>query len=152
MELWLWGINYLQTARDANGEKLYTSSRQGVSYPMTDAISWIMAAQQMMADVNELRLKGPAAGAGADGLPGLLNFYYDLTSVMVLRTAGEVSRTVAELVYGYEAPGGSPSGAVEFAEARAKVDKSLAGLRLAKDRAGTGISRVMIPEALDYPA
>lgn len=152
MELWQWGVNYLQTAKDANGERLYTSSRQGVSYPMADAISWIMSAYNMMVDVEELRQKGPAAGAAADGLPGLLNFYYDLTSVQVMRTAGEVSRIVTELVNGYEAPGSVPAGAKDLAEYRGKVERSLAGLRLAKDRAADGLSKVMIPEALDYPA
>jgi len=152
MELWMWGINYLQDAKDANGTKLYTSSRQGVSYPMTDAISWILAAYSMMVDVNELRLKGPAAGAAADGLSGVLNFYYDLTSVMVLRASGEVSRIVAELVYGYEAPGSVPPGAREFDEVRGRAERALAGLRMSKDRAAEGISKVMIPEALDYPA
>ena len=152
MEMWMWGAGYLQNAKDSNGEKLYTSSRQGVSFPMTDAISWLMAAYNMMSDVNELRLKGPAAGAAADGLTGVLNFFYDLTSVIVLRTAGEVSRVVTELVYGYEKPGSIPAGAKELVELRGKLDMALAGLRMAKDRAGEGISKVMIPEALDYPA
>jgi alkylation response protein AidB-like acyl-CoA dehydrogenase len=152
MELWQWGVNYLQTAVDSNGQKLYTSSRQGVSYPMADAVSWIMAAYNMMVDVEELRQKGPATGAAADGLPGLLNFYYDLTSVQVMRTAGEVSRIVTELVYGYVAPGSVPAGEKDLLAFRGRVERSLGGLRMAKDRAGEGLSKVMIPEALDYPA
>ena len=152
MELWQWGVNYLQTAKDADGQRLYTSSRQGVSYPMTDAVSWIIASLNMMADVEELRQKGPAAGAAADGLPGLLNFYYDLTSVQVLRTAGEVARIVTELVYGYGAPGSIPAGEKDLLAYRGKVERALAGLRMAKDRAADGISKVMIPEALDYPS
>jgi hypothetical protein len=34
---------------------------------------------------------------------------------------------------------------------RVKVDGCLTGAMLAKDRAAEAVSRVMIPEALDYP-
>jgi hypothetical protein len=34
---------------------------------------------------------------------------------------------------------------------RTKVDASLAGSRLAKDRAAESLAHVMIPEVLDYP-
>jgi hypothetical protein len=33
-----------------------------------------------------------------------------------------------------------------------KLDGCLTGARLAKDRAAEAISKIMIPEALDYPA
>ena len=35
--------------------------------------------------------------------------------------------------------------------ARAKLDGCLIGARLAKDRAAEALTKVMIPEALDYP-
>jgi len=152
MELWKWAVKYHQEGVDGNGQKLYTASRQGVSYPLTDAVSWLMAARQFVLDANELREKGPAAGAAADGLPGLLNFLNDLTSVQVLGTASEVARIIAELVWGYAKPGSVPAGAGELAARREKVEKSAAGLRLAKDRAAASVASVMIPEALDYPA
>ena len=38
-----------------------------------------------------------------------------------------------------------------FAALRTAVDESLAGTRLAKDRAAKCLTTVMIPEALDYP-
>jgi hypothetical protein len=50
-------------------------------------------------------------------------------------------------VYGYS----TEPVADEFASLRAKLDASLAGARLARDRAGEALCGVMIPEALDYP-
>jgi hypothetical protein len=35
---------------------------------------------------------------------------------------------------------------------RAKLDGCLTGSQLAKDRAADALTKVMIPEALDYPA
>jgi alkylation response protein AidB-like acyl-CoA dehydrogenase len=40
----------------------------------------------------------------------------------------------------------------DFAALRMKVDGCLTGARLAKERAAEALSKVMIPEALDYPA
>ena len=34
---------------------------------------------------------------------------------------------------------------------RSKLDKCLTGSRLAKDRAADALTKVMIPETLDYP-
>ena len=36
-------------------------------------------------------------------------------------------------------------------ELKLKLDATLFGARLAKDRAAHAVSKVMIPEALDYP-
>ena len=38
-----------------------------------------------------------------------------------------------------------------FLRMRAKLDGCLTGARLAKDRAAENLTKVMIPEALDYP-
>ena len=38
-----------------------------------------------------------------------------------------------------------------FMRLRAKLDGCLTGARLAKDRAAEALTKVMIPEALDYP-
>ena len=40
---------------------------------------------------------------------------------------------------------------VAFASLRNALDESLAGTRLAKDRAAKCLTTIMIPEALDYP-
>jgi hypothetical protein len=42
-------------------------------------------------------------------------------------------------------------GAADFRTLRAKLDGCLTGAYLAKDRAAEALSKVMIPEALDYP-
>ncbi len=39
-----------------------------------------------------------------------------------------------------------------FVYLRMKLDSSLSGSRLAKDRAAEALGQVMIPEAPDYPA
>ncbi len=146
MDMWLWTLNHLKEATDANGAKLFQGSRHGVTYSMADALCWILGAHCFMQDVQELERKGPETGAAADGLPGLLSFYWDLVHVQIGRAAGEVGRICAELACGYAAA--APD---EFAGVRAKLDKSLAGCRLAKDRVAQALTKVMIPEVLDYP-
>jgi alkylation response protein AidB-like acyl-CoA dehydrogenase len=199
MQLWLWTLNYLQKATDAQGNKLYQSSRQGVTFPLADALCWLLAARYFILDVLELAEKGPANPVVAEGLPGLLNFYTDLCHVQCARSAGEVGRITAELVFGYqkhpawEEEGGEacyrseelvalegiipglasaatdilaengchPSkagpcvrfeGYEQFVRLRARLDGCLTGAQLAKDRAADALTKVMIPEALDYPA
>lgn len=147
MRLWLHTLNTLQNAKDENGKKLFNSNRHGVTFPMADAISWIVAARSFLDDVMELKNKGPENPVVAEGLEGLLSFYADLCTIQSARTAGEVARVCAELVYGY----GANAGLEEFAALRAQAEASLAGSRLARDRAGEALAGVMIPEALDYP-
>jgi alkylation response protein AidB-like acyl-CoA dehydrogenase len=202
MKLWLWTLNHLQTTPDADGARLYHKSRQSVTFPLADALCWLLAARQFILDVLELEEKGAANPALADGLPGFVNFFTDLCHVQSARAAGEVGRICAELVYGYnrhpawdEAScnacfsaeeleslegiipgiGGSArtcadvteanephplkagpcvkfAGLEAFVRLRAKLDGCLTGARLAKDRAADALTKVMIPEALDYPA
>jgi len=101
MQLWLWTLQHLQTATDADGGKLYHGNRQGVTFPLADALCWLLAARQFILDVVELETKGPQNPALAEGLPGLLDFFNDLCHVQSARAAGEVGRTCAELVHGY---------------------------------------------------
>ena len=201
MRLWLWTLNHLQTATDADGAKLYHKSRQSVTFPLADALCWLLAARQFILDVIELEQKGPANPALADGLPGFVSFLTNLCHVQSGRAAGEVGRICAELVHGYNRhpawdaascgacysaeeleslegmiPGidGSARACADVTEAsephplkagpcvsfvgleafvrlRAKLDGCLTGVRLAKDRAAEALTKVMIPEALDYP-
>jgi hypothetical protein len=44
------------------------------------------------------------------------------------------------------------AGSSEFLRLQNKLTGCLSGFRLAKDRAADTVSKVMIPEALDYPA
>ena len=168
MELWLWTLEHLQKTADALGTKLYSGKRQGVTFPMTDALCWLLAARFQILDVLELEAKGPEHLVAAEGLNGLVNFFTDLCAVQAAAAAGEAARICAELVYGYnELPActdenctcgkadqsGAAAAVMEpFIYLRMKLDASLSGARLAKDRAAEALAKVMIPEALDYPA
>jgi len=198
MKLWMWTYNFLQRSTDAGGAKLYHGQRQGVTFPLADALSWLLAARQFILDVHELANKGPENPAVSEGLEGAVQFYSDLCHVQSARAAGEAGRICAELVYGYrrhpawddpnypgcfradeldaleslipgiascaadviDSSGGHPSkagpcagceGLQDFQLLRTKLDSCLTGSQLAKDRAAEAISKVMIPEALDYP-
>jgi alkylation response protein AidB-like acyl-CoA dehydrogenase len=202
MKLWLWTLQHTQTATDADGAKLYHKTRQSVTFPLADALCWLLAARQFILDVRELEEKGASNASLAEGLPGFVNFFMDLCHVQSARAAGEVGRICAELVHGYNRhpawddascqacycaeeleslegiiPGidsasracadvsesgedhpckAGPcvkfTGLEPFVRLRAKLDGCLTGSRLAKDRAADALTRVMIPEALDYPA
>jgi alkylation response protein AidB-like acyl-CoA dehydrogenase len=195
-ELWLWTFRHLADARDANGERLYQSPRQGVSFPLADALAWLCAARAQILDLVELDAKGPSHPTLAEGFQGISHFMTDLCHVQAARAAGEVGRICAELVYGYnrhpawdaegyeacyqaqdldalegiipglagcavdvadrhpekEGPCASCQGVSDFRALRVKLDGCLTGAKLALDRAAESISKVMIPEALDYPA
>jgi alkylation response protein AidB-like acyl-CoA dehydrogenase len=196
MDLWLWTLRHLEVATDANGEKLLSSPRQGVTFKLADALAWLMASRAQILDV--VRLSDEGGAALGDALPGTVRFLSDLCHAQVARAAGEVGRICAELVHGYdrhlawdeqgmtacwstggadalegivpglaacardevEADGSHPDkegpcaqckGLTDFHSWRAKLDGCLTGAMLAKDRAAEAVSRVMIPEALDYP-
>jgi alkylation response protein AidB-like acyl-CoA dehydrogenase len=162
MELWLWTMEHLLEAKDPDGKPLYHSKRQGVTFPMADALCWLLGARYLILDVLELGARGPENPVVAEGLEGLLSFYTDLAHVQAARAAGETGRICAELVHGFQSLPGccgkdccglKPgfAGAEAFSSLRAQLDASLAGARLSKDRAGQGLTQVMIPEALDYP-
>ncbi|HTG81010.1 MAG TPA: acyl-CoA dehydrogenase family protein [Geobacteraceae bacterium] len=201
MELWLWTLEYLQKAKDAEGKPLYHSSRHGVVFPLVDALCWLLASRQLILDTLELEEKGPENPVVASGLAGFVNFFSDLAHVQAARSAGEAGRICAELVYGYNRhpdwcrdavetcfegeqldalecimPGIADYGRAtgntveadgshlpkagpcprkslqNFMLLRQRLDICLTGARLAKDRAAAAVSKVMIPEALDYPA
>jgi alkylation response protein AidB-like acyl-CoA dehydrogenase len=101
MRLWLWTLNHVQAATDADGVKLYHKTRQGVTFPLADALCWLLAARQFILDVMELETKGAENPALADGLAGTVDFFNDLCHVQCARAAGEVGRVCAEIVHGY---------------------------------------------------
>jgi alkylation response protein AidB-like acyl-CoA dehydrogenase len=202
MELWLWSLQHLLKATDADGAKLYQTARQGVTFPLADALCWLLSARCQILDLLQLETEGPANPTVAEGLPGLLAFLTDLCHVQSARSAGEVGRVCAELVFGYnrhpawdtegcatcyqagdldameslipgmaslargytdviEDDGAHPpkagpcvrfEGLDQFSRLRARMDGCLTGSQLAKDRAAEALTKVMIPEALDYPA
>jgi alkylation response protein AidB-like acyl-CoA dehydrogenase len=202
MLLWLWTLERLQKVTDAKGNKLYHGNRQGVTFPLADALCWLLASRQQILDVMELETKGAASPTLAEALPAVVGFLSDLCHVQAARASGEVGRVCAELVFGYRAhpawtseacagcyaaedlealegliPGiaDAARGAADVKEAgeehpakagpcacfegmegfqrlRMKLDGCLTGARLAKDRAAEALTKVTIPEALDYPA
>jgi hypothetical protein len=168
MELWLWSLDHLQTTTDALGVRLYSGNRQGVTFPMADALCWLLAARQQILDVLELGAKGPDQPTVAEGLTELVNFFTDLSHAQAAAAAGEAARICAELVYGYnelpactdpdctcgqaDVSGAAASVLEPFVYLRMKLDANLSGSRLAKDRAAEALAQVMIPEAPDYPA
>ncbi len=148
MELWTWTLSYLKSARDENGVALSRNNRQGVSFPMADALCWLMAAHKMLLDVMELSENGKDSPTLAEGLEGLVSFYTSLCRIQIANAAGEVGKICSRLVYGY---GSAEQENEEFSLLKSKVDSGMAGSQLARDRAGESILEVVIPEALDYP-
>ncbi len=59
MELWLWTLTHLQEATDADGGKLYHSNRQGVTFPLADALCWLLAAATRSSTSSSWRPRGP---------------------------------------------------------------------------------------------
>src|ERR1700690_146690 len=101
MQLWLWALNHVQNATDADGAKLYHKTRQGVTFPLADALCWLLAARQFILDIVELETKGAENPALADGLAGTVAFFTDLCHVQSARAAGEAGRVCAEIAHGY---------------------------------------------------
>jgi len=199
MNLWLWTLTYLQKATDPGGSKLYHGQRQGVTFPLADALCWLLASRFQILDVLELEARGGDDAVAAEGLDGTVQFLSDLCHTQAAQAAGEASRICAELVFGYNchpswdeqehrncflaseleeyeetmpgisafavdvlaADGAHPfkagpcagcAGSAEFLRLQNKLTTCLSGSRLAKDRAAETVSKVMIPEALDYPS
>jgi len=101
MELWLWSLRHLLGAEDASGKVLYHDRRHGVTFPMADALCWLVASRQQILDLLTLEEKGPEKPELAAGLAGYVTFFTDLCHVQAARAAGEVGRICAELVFGY---------------------------------------------------
>ena len=101
MQLWLWTLKHVQVATDADGAKLYHKSRQGVTFALADALSWLLAARQFILDIVELDTKGVENSALAESLAGTVSFFTDLCHVQTARAAGETGRICAEIVHGY---------------------------------------------------
>lgn len=83
MELWLWTLNHLLAATDADGAKLRHGTRQGVTFPLADALCWLLASRCQILDVLEVQAKGPENPVVAGGLAGLLAFLAGLPPQVV---------------------------------------------------------------------
>jgi hypothetical protein len=100
MQLWLWTLDHLSRATDADGAPLLQGNRQGVTFPLADALCWLLAVRCQILDVLELERRQDDAALAAS-IPGLVGFLRDLCHVQAARAAGEVGRIAAELVHGY---------------------------------------------------
>jgi alkylation response protein AidB-like acyl-CoA dehydrogenase len=103
MELWLWTLRHLLEAKDGEGAPLYKGHRQGVTFPMADALAWLLASRAQIIDLIELEEKGPENPSLAEALPGYVRFFTDLCHVQAASAAGEAARVCSSLVYGYNA-------------------------------------------------
>jgi alkylation response protein AidB-like acyl-CoA dehydrogenase len=101
IELWLWTTRHLLATKDALGKALYHERRQGVTFPLADALCWLVASRLQILDLLVLEEKGQENPALAESLPGTVAFFSDLCHVQAARAAGEVGRICAELVHGY---------------------------------------------------
>ncbi len=102
MDLWLWTLGYLMETKDADGGPLFKGHRQGVTFPMADALCWILASRQQILDTLELEAGGSENPSLADALPGYVAFFTDLCHVQAAAAAGEVGRICSSLVFGYQ--------------------------------------------------
>jgi len=152
LQLWRWTRFHIESAKDSNGRPLAQNTRHGVLFPMADAISWLLAARSFLMDVQEIVAKGPEHPVVGPEVEGYVNTFTDLSNVQNSRAAGEVGRICAEIFYGYvNAADETGAAQAEFLKLQAALGASLAGSRLAKDRAAKALTQIMIPEALDYP-
>src|ERR1035437_4198390 len=101
MNLWHWTLNQLQKSTDPDGNKLYHGQRQGVTFPLADALCWLLTSRCQILDVLELEARGADDPVAAEGLDGTVQFLSDLCHTQAAQAAGEVSRICAELVFGY---------------------------------------------------
>jgi alkylation response protein AidB-like acyl-CoA dehydrogenase len=97
MDLWLWSLRHLQDARDADGSPIFREKRQGATFPMADALCWLLAARQQVLDTMRLAAKQDDSLE----LGEYAAFFTDLCHVQTAKAAGEAARICAELIYGY---------------------------------------------------
>lgn len=149
LRLWSWTQAFAKTAKDPNGKKLGASQRHGVVFPLADALAGLMAAKSFHADIKFLAQNGADHPVVGPELEGYLNTFNDLLGTVVADVVGEVVKICTGVVYGFSAATAEDKAA--YCALRGALDESLAGTRLAKDRAAKCLTTVMIPEALDYP-
>lgn len=100
-EIWKFTLDFLMKSKDANGKPLYHNKRQGVCFPMADAIAWLLSAKALIDDLIELDVKGHDNPALSESIDGLVNFYTDISHVHCARASSEAGKICAELYFGY---------------------------------------------------
>ncbi|RPJ70125.1 MAG: acyl-CoA dehydrogenase [Acidobacteria bacterium] len=102
MDLWRWTLQHTLKGTDADGNKLYQGGRQGVTFPLADALCWLLAVRFQIFDTLALEAEASRNPALDADTAGLVPFLSDLCHVQAARAAGEVARICAEVVYGYQ--------------------------------------------------
>ena len=189
--------------RTPTATRSITAPRQGVTFPLADALCWLLAVAPADPRRAGTRRAGPGeSGGGRRPARATLKFFTDLCHVQTARAAGEVGRICAELVFGYNRhpawddegyarllPGQDELDALEglipgIASAAPPTSSTVDGSHPAKAGPCAGfdglrpvpptarpswmvasparawprtappkrVTKVMIPEALDYPA
>jgi alkylation response protein AidB-like acyl-CoA dehydrogenase len=139
MELWYWTFKHLRQAKDADGKPLYRDHRQGATFPLADALCWLLASYYQILDLVQLEEAAADRADLKDQLPGYIQFFTDLCHVQTARAAGEVARICSELVFGYNRhpswdPGcGQCMHADELDELEGFIPGIAVGVRLAGD-------------------
>jgi len=147
-ELWRHTLEFLQNNKDRDGNKLYSSSRQGATFPLTDAFCWLAASYYQIRDVVHLAEHGQDNPAVAEGLEGNVAFFSDLCFIEAARAAKEAAGLCSELFYGYDI---QDQDEATFLKLKNETEKQMTGVGYARERAAEALTQVMIPEALDYP-
>ena len=101
MELWLWTLQHLQHATDADGERLYQTVAAGRDVPARRRP--VLAARLALPDPRRVGTRGRGPGNARRWRTGCRAraVLLDLAHVQAARAAGEVGRIAAELVHGY---------------------------------------------------
>ncbi len=120
MALWLRTLDHLRQAG------LYRDVRQGVTFPMVDALCWLLAARAQLMDLAELASGGSARAA-----------FRELARFQSARAAGEASRICALLAQA--AASGPPPG---FEQLRQAAEAGMTGALLARDRVARAVDTV----------
>jgi hypothetical protein len=127
MRLWQWTLNQLQQQADPRGRRLYSDTRQSVTFAMADALCGLLAARSFIIDLlqsEERILEGSE--------PPLI--MTDLATIASLRAAGSAGQISADLLLGYDC---QFSSAVrrELNSLSCKLNVSLCGALTARVRA-----------------
>jgi hypothetical protein len=131
MRLWHWTLLQLRQQTDSRGVRLFCDARQGVTFPMADALCWLLAARSLTLDALELEKNGRKGAVTAS----VLSLLFDLSTIASVRTAGSVEQTCAALLLGYDGRFTVSAARGVFNDLRTRLELSLSGVMAARDRA-----------------
>ena len=148
--VWRAALTYIQNQQDERGA-LYHSSRQGISFPLTDALSWLVASFYQAQDVMFLAQAGAQQSHLGEALPGTVAYLSRLCLGQALAMAGEVLKITEEIVLGTAATSDDQNDKQNFITATNVLRQQMAGKRHAWEDAAEHLKAVAVAAALDYP-